>query len=105
MQHRTTIVSCACAILVVLVAGVAPSAGSAAPGLTWTPQINRLPTTNGLVGIACPSATTCFAVGDVGTVLATGRRRQHLENPNRRHDQSPDRHRLPERDRLLRRGN
>jgi hypothetical protein len=37
-------------------------------GKTWGPQSSG--TSNDLTGIACPSPTTCFAVGYGGTILA-----------------------------------
>jgi photosystem II stability/assembly factor-like uncharacterized protein len=39
-------------------------------GGAWTSQASG--TTNQLTGISCPSTTTCFAVGDGGTILANG---------------------------------
>jgi photosystem II stability/assembly factor-like uncharacterized protein len=38
-------------------------------GTTWRSQTSG--TTNYLYGLACPSSSTCFAVGSRGTILRT----------------------------------
>jgi len=69
MKYSTAVLRFAAALLLALLAGLAPLVGEATPALTWTLQHGI--TTNFLQGIACPSPTTCFAAGAGGAILAT----------------------------------
>jgi photosystem II stability/assembly factor-like uncharacterized protein len=51
--------------------GIGPTANAALPpGSTWSWE-NPLPQNNNLRGVSCPTVTTCFVVGDFGTIMQT----------------------------------
>ena len=51
-------------------------------GVTWSSRTSG--TQNGLTGVACPSASECLAVGKNGTIMVSTRRRQYVEESERR---------------------
>jgi len=58
-------------LLLMLAVAVLATKGAVTVGSSaWTWQ-NPLPQGNGLNSISCPTSTTCFAVGDLGTILVT----------------------------------
>jgi photosystem II stability/assembly factor-like uncharacterized protein len=72
--RAATVRVAAAAVTVVTVAIAAPAVAGATPPPTWTITSTTAPAMQRLNGVACPSASTCFAVGGSSTGISVVRK-------------------------------